>query len=122
MSRNIFNMQIGELAKATGTSPRSLRHYEKQGLLRPQRHQNGYRDYPQQAILQIQRIRQLLFAGLTTNTIRRMLPCVLEEGPPVVECPVLRRDLANELSRLDRQIEAMNHSRDLLRATLEGKR
>jgi hypothetical protein len=51
-----------------------------------------------------------------------MLPCVLEEGPPVVECPTLRRDLAKELSRLDRQIEAMKHSRNLLRATLKAKR
>jgi DNA-binding transcriptional MerR regulator len=115
-------MQIGELAKATATSPRSLGHYEKQGLLRPQRHQNGYRDYPQHAVLLIQRIRRLISAGLSTNTIRRMLPCVLEEGPPVVECPTLRRDLAKELSRLDRQIEAMKHSRNLLRATLKAKR
>jgi DNA-binding transcriptional MerR regulator len=118
MSSEDLNMRIGVLAKATGVSARSLRHYEKQGLLEPRRHQNGYRDYCEAAVLQIERITWLLAAGLSTKAIRRMLPCVLEEGPPVIECPSLRRDLTKELARLEMQIEALKRSRTLLQQAL----
>lgn len=80
-------MRIGQLAQATGVSSRSLRHYEMKGLLKPHRYQNGYRDYSEAALLQVERIRWLLSAGLTTKAIRRMLPCVLEEGPAVMNVP-----------------------------------
>lgn len=106
------------LAQATGISARALRHYEKQGLLKPRRGPNGYRYYSDTAVLQIERIRWLLAAGLSTKTIRSMLPCVLEEGPLVVECPSLRRDLTRELARLDMQIETLKRSRTLLRQVL----
>lgn len=71
--------------------------------------------------MQIKRIRWLLSAGLTTKTIRRMLPCVLEEGPPIIECPSLRRDLVKELARLDMQIEALKRSRSLLNRALKAQ-
>jgi hypothetical protein len=43
-----------------------------------------------------------------------MLPCVLEEGPGVIECPSLRRELATELARLDMQIEMLKQGRKML--------
>ena len=111
-------MRISVLAQATGVSARSLRHYEKQGLLKPRRDQNGYRHYSETTVLQIERIRWLLAAGLSTKAIRGMLPCVLDEGPPVVECPSLRRDLTRELARLDMRIETLKRSRTLLQRAL----
>ena len=114
-------MRIGQLAQATGVSSRSLRHYEMKGLLKPHRYQNGYRDYSEAALLQVKRIRWLLSAGLTTKAIRRMLPCVLEEGSAVVECPSLRRDLAKEVARLDERIEMLRQSRNLLRRALRRR-
>ena len=122
MSSEDFDVRIGQLAQATGVSARSLRHYEKRGLLKPHRFANGYRDYSETSILQIQRIRWLLSAGLTTKAIQRMLPCVLEEGPVVVECPSLRRELAREISRLDEQIEMLSRGRNLLQRALRGRR
>src|SRR3569833_2339606 len=121
MSREDLEMRIGQLAQATGVSSRSLRHYEKQGLLKPHRYQNGYRDYSEAALLQVERIRWLLSAGLTTKAIRRMLPCVLEEGPAVIECPSLRRYLAKEVARLDERIEMLRQSRNLLRRALRRR-
>ena len=38
-------MRIGELARKAGTSSRSLRYYEEQGLLSARRTANGHRDY-----------------------------------------------------------------------------
>jgi DNA-binding transcriptional MerR regulator len=118
MSSKDFCMRIGQLAQAAGVSARSLRHYEKRGLLKSRRFENGYRDYSEAAILQAKRIQWLLSAGLTTKAIHRMLPCVLEEGPVVVECPSLRRELATEIARLDERIKILEQGRDLLRRAL----
>lgn len=39
-------MQISELAQQASVSVHALRHYERLGLIRPDRRANGYRDYP----------------------------------------------------------------------------
>lgn len=44
-------MLIGEVAKAAGTTPKTLRFYEEQGLLPPaQRGSNGYRQYSEDSV------------------------------------------------------------------------
>ena len=43
-------MQIGTLARRTGTTPHAIRFYERRGLLPlPEREENGYRDYSEAA-------------------------------------------------------------------------
>ena len=37
-------MKISELAKRSGVTTHALRHYERMGLLKPVRHDNGYRE------------------------------------------------------------------------------
>ena len=39
-------MQISELAQQGSVSVHALRHYERLGLIHPDRRANGYRDYP----------------------------------------------------------------------------
>ena len=69
-------VRIGELAARTGISARMLRYYEEQGLLTPDRTSSGYRSYPDGAVSQAGQIRGLLDAGLTTEIIRTILPCL----------------------------------------------
>ena len=38
-------MQTKEFAAQTGLSAATLRYYEQEGLLRPERNANGYREY-----------------------------------------------------------------------------
>jgi DNA-binding transcriptional MerR regulator len=71
-------MRIGELAQRTDTSPRLLRYYEEQGLIRVGRSANGYRDYDVALVDQVAHIRGLLDAGLSTRLIRQILPCLNE--------------------------------------------
>lgn len=68
-------MRIGQLAEATGTSPRSLRHYESAGLIRSARLSNGYRDYEDDQVEQVATIRDLLAAGLSLDAIGVVAPC-----------------------------------------------
>jgi DNA-binding transcriptional MerR regulator len=64
-------MNIGELARRLRVTPRTLRHYEQLGLLRPHAvdDRTGYRTYgPQELLLGIQ-IEQLKAAGLSLAAI-----------------------------------------------------
>lgn len=73
-------MRIGELAKAAGVSPRSLRYYEKRGLLRARRQANGYREYDDSAVTRVHNIRTLLGAGVKAEEIRALDSCLDESG------------------------------------------
>src|SRR4051794_27584586 len=99
MSSHDSAMRIHQLAAATAVSARSLRYYEAQGLLSPQRSANRYRSYSSADILTVGRIRWLLAAGLSTERIREVLPCFLEEDPRGIECPTLRGQLSREVER-----------------------
>ena len=76
-------MRIGELARRTGVSERSLRYYEQQGLLAADRTPGGQRDYPERAVDRVIRIQELFAAGLHSKKIARLLPCMRDaDGGP----------------------------------------
>lgn len=43
-------MKISQLSRATGVSPRSIRHYEKKKLLTANRLENDYREFDESAV------------------------------------------------------------------------
>ncbi|MBG0562627.1 MerR family transcriptional regulator [Actinoplanes aureus] len=104
-------MRIGDLAAATGASPRSLRYYEEQGLLSSERGPGGQRTYGAADVERVALIRSLLGAGLTTATIHDVLPCVADE---TIRTPWLAGRLRDELKRIEEQIADLKHTRDIL--------
>jgi DNA-binding transcriptional MerR regulator len=65
---------VGEVAKRTGLSVRSLHHYDAIGLLSPaQRSDAGYRLYAADDLARLQQIRSLRQLGFTLEEIRRLL-------------------------------------------------
>ncbi|MEV4253434.1 MerR family transcriptional regulator [Spirillospora sp. NPDC049652] len=114
-------MRIGELSRRTEVSERLLRYYEEQGLLHPTRLPSGYREYTDQDVEAVRRIRTLLAAGLTTATIATVLPCL--EGEPdrlAPTCPDLLADLRRERARITAAIEALESSRTVLDTVIDA--
>ena len=67
-------MRIGELAEAAGTTTKTLRFYEDQGLLPPaERTPGGYRDYTTESLTRIDFIHRGQAAGLSLAQIRQVL-------------------------------------------------
>ncbi|WP_309095593.1 MerR family transcriptional regulator [Streptomyces sp.] len=117
-------MRIGELARRTGVSERSLRYYEQQGLLTAERTPGGHREYPEKAVDRVIRIQELYAAGLCSAKIAELLPCMRDSdgGPSAVATPKLVADLTAERERIDRMIGDLVRSRDTLDEVIEAAR
>jgi DNA-binding transcriptional MerR regulator len=109
-------MRIGELARRTGVSERSLRYYEQQNLLASDRTAGGHRDFPERAVDRVIRIQELFAAGLNSRTVARILPCMRDTdgGPSEIATPQLVADLTSERDRIDRMMAELANSREVL--------
>lgn len=119
-------MRIGELSQRTGVPTRLLRYYEEQDLLSPDRTENGYRDYGEPAVRDVQQIRGLLDSGLTTEMIRAILPYL--SGPDEILLPADRLTpetaalLQDHVDRIQARIDCLARNRDRLRSYLAAVR
>ncbi|MGW3078410.1 MerR family transcriptional regulator [Kitasatospora sp. NPDC001132] len=109
-------MRIGELARRTGVSERSLRYYEQQGLLAARRTEGGHREYPEAAVDRVVHIQELFAAGLHSRTIHKLLPCMRDSdgGPNEIATPLLVEELTAQRERIDRTINDLLRSREVL--------
>ncbi len=109
-------MRIGELARRSGVSERSLRYYETQGLLRAERTPGGQRHYGEWAVDRVIRIQALYAAGLNSKKIAQLLPCMRDAdgAPNEIATPRLVNELTAERDRINRMITDLLRSRDVL--------
>ena len=95
-------MRIGDVADATGTTTKTLRFYENQGLLpAADRTSSGYRDYTADVVPRLDFIRRGRAAGLTLAQIRQILD-IRDGGEP--PCQHVTELLTERLDALDHQI------------------
>ena len=65
-------MTIAELERRSGLTRANIRFYEAEGLLRPARRENGYRDYSEEDLALLLRVRLLRELGLPLAEIRQL--------------------------------------------------
>ena len=107
----------GELARLAGVSPDTLRHYERKGVLaRPRRAQNGYREYPPEALERVRLVRSALGVGFTLDELARFLHVRDEGGAP---CHEVRALAAAKLSDIQARLLDLKRMRDELSRTLQ---
>ena len=107
----------GELAKVTGVSRDTLRHYEKKGVLaRPRRTASGYREYPAPAVERVLLIRQALKVGFTLEELARILKIRDQDGAP---CRQVKRLTETKLAEIETRLQEMLAMRDALRQILD---
>jgi MerR family Zn(II)-responsive transcriptional regulator of zntA len=67
-------LTIGKLASLAGTTPNTLRYYEREGLIAPaSKAENGYRLFPRDAARRVHFIRQAQQCGFTLAEIHELL-------------------------------------------------
>jgi len=107
-------MRIGQLARETGVSTKTVRYYETIGVLpEADRAPNGYRTYGQHSVERLRYIRDAQATGLTLTEIASILE-LREQG--ALTCKHVTGLLEHHLDDLDRHIAALHHTRTQLAA------
>lgn len=102
-------MKIGELARETGVSTQTIRFYEREGLLpMPARSANGYREYGESTIDEIQFIQECQAAGFTLKEIRRLEGLDPEKS---ATCSEMSDLLTHKIEEIDRKIASLRKVR-----------
>lgn len=112
-------MNITEFAKFCSSTPRSLRHYEKLGLIAPKRAPNGYRRYDKSQAEVVKQIQWLLKARLSLKKIKYIVPCTIQETK-ILMCQDLKALFESEIGRLEEEIDALARSKKILLRTLKN--
>jgi DNA-binding transcriptional MerR regulator len=100
---------IGELARQAGTTAKTLRFYEDEGLLpAPDRTPSGYRDYPEEALDRVAFIRDAQAAGLTLRQIGQIMDIRDSGRPP---CEHVGELIADRLADVARRIIELEQTR-----------
>jgi DNA-binding transcriptional MerR regulator len=105
-----------EVARATGVSTDTLRHYERQGLLpRVARTAAGYRQYSAATVQRVLLIQRALVVGFSLADLKRVLTVRDRGGAP---CRNVRELIDERLQALDHRIEELLALREELRGIL----
>jgi DNA-binding transcriptional MerR regulator len=105
-----------DVARTTGVSTDTLRHYERRGLLPGvTRTVAGYRRYPAAAVERVLLIQRALVVGFSLNDLKRVLGVRDRGGAP---CQSVRALVGERLDGLNQHIEELLTLRDDLRLLL----
>ena len=106
------HMKIKQVEELVGITSKNIRFYENQGLLTPERAENGYREYHEQNIEALKKIKLLRKLGISVEEIR----AVLNHSRSLEDClekhlAVLEKEREN-LSNMQRLSDAILQKRD----------
>ena len=106
------HMKIKQVEELVGITSKNIRFYENQGLLTPERAENGYREYHEQNIEALKKIKLLRKLGISVEEIR----AVLNHSRSLEDClekhlTVLEKEREN-LSNMQRLSDAILQKRD----------
>ncbi|MTI18640.1 MerR family transcriptional regulator [Rhodobacteraceae bacterium RKSG542] len=108
---------IGDLAKRTGTSVQTIRHYEEKGLIAaPPRTEGGQRRYDETHLKQLTFIRHSRDMGFSLQKIQSLLQLSAEPGAFCASADNIARE---HLAKIEDQIRRLTVLRDELKSVLE---
>ena len=113
-------MRIRDLAAAAGTTTRTLRYYEAQGLLPTGRSANGYRVYDEHHVRLVREIRSLQAIGFSLEDVRPFVECLLAGHGSGDDCPASVDVYRRKLAYLERHIAELQEVHGRLAERLAG--
>jgi DNA-binding transcriptional MerR regulator len=106
--------RIGEFAKLAGVTARALHHYDRIGLLKPQRSNSCTRLYRLEDLERLVQIAALKFLGIPLREIK----VLLKHGPLMLRdsLPMQREALTEKRAQIDRAIVAIDAAEKAIRS------
>ena len=90
-------MKIKQVEELVGITSKNIRFYEEQGLLTPERAENGYREYHEENIKTLKKIKLLRKLGVSVEEIKS----VLSKSISLEEC------LENQMRHLKKNVKIL---------------
>ena len=106
--------RIGEFAKLAGVTVRALHHYDRIGLLKPQRGSSGFRLYRLEDLERLEQIAALKFLGIPLQEIKLLL----KHGPLTLadSLHVQREALAEKRKLIGRAMVAIEAAEKVIQS------
>ncbi|WP_019385542.1 MerR family DNA-binding protein [Acinetobacter venetianus] len=111
-------MLIGELAKQTDLSRNTIRFYEKMQLIHSITRNNGYKDYPEQTLQQVQLIRTAKNLGFSLHEIKQILAMTAQQEIPADQ---VHNIFQEKLDVIDEKIAQLNQIKLMLSRFTQGE-
>ncbi len=99
---------------------KALRYYEREGLLRPARLANGYRDYSAEELRLVSEIRALMSLGMAPKEAVPFLECLREGHDAGDDCPQALAAYQDKINQLDVVIARLRRDRDRLKRQMRA--
>ena len=125
-------MRVAEIAELTGTTVRTVRYYHSLGLLPIPGEHGGWRDYDLSHVARLSRIRWLVQAGVSLETIKRVLDEPEATGiERIDDAPASEarsaagsvvEDLAGALAAVEDHLAEVTRQKNMLAGLLERAR
>ncbi|MBC69454.1 MULTISPECIES: MerR family DNA-binding protein [Acinetobacter] len=111
-------MLIGELVKQTNLSRDTIRFYEKMQLIHSITRNNGYKDYPEQTLQQVQLIRTAKNLGFSLHEIKQILAMTAQQEIPADQ---VHNIFQEKLDVIDEKIAQLNQIKLMLSRFTQGE-
>ena len=105
-------MKIGDVADASGLSAKTIRYYEDIGLVRPDRGENGYRDFAGADVHKLRFLARARSLGFSIRDCRILLSLYEDRSRASADVKALAEA---HLHRVDRKIAELEGLRGTLR-------
>lgn len=113
-------LKIGELAKMTGITKRTIDYYTNLGLLKAERSTSNYRFYTSEAIERIHEIEAMKAQGMCLQDIKKSLD-VEHNGNPKEDLQEICLHMQTLQSEVSTLIESMNRQEQSTKETIKNK-
>ncbi len=114
-------MKIGELARATGLSTKTIRFYEAEGLIPdPPRTNSGYRAYAEQAVARLAFILKAKRLGLSLEEIKGILKLHDRREPTCVHVRSLLEEKVAQIETVIQELLGFKEELESLRDQTTG--
>lgn len=121
MSTVNLSMNIGEAARASGVSPKMIRHYESLGLIPPvARSDAGYRRYGSNDIHRLAFIARARDLGFSIAEIARLVDLWQDQSRPSAHVKALALEHVAQLDEKIGQLQEMKATLERLAASCHG--
>jgi DNA-binding transcriptional MerR regulator len=112
------SLRIGEVARRTGLSVKTIRFYCDEGLLQPKdRSAGGYRLFDEENLAELAIIRALRAMDVSIPELARILE-VRRSG--VCNCSLLKGSIADKMASIDQRISELRTMKDELARLLDS--